>query len=291
MTEAIDLIVPPQWSHLEISSLRGTIMVIGASDTGKSTLARYLFQQLCRSGARPAYLDGDVGQSTLGLPTTMTVALAAEPGDDRFPPRGSRATYFVGATTPRGQMLPAVIGAYRLRENALALGADAIVVDTSGLVDAAEGGKALKQWKIELLAPAAVIALQQGRELEPILWPLRRDGRLRTVEWRVSPHVVVRPREARVARRRVQLARYFEQARPCLVSLHKMAVYDLDRLALGALLACQDGEGFTLGLGVVEQADRLEATIVVRTPLPDLAGVASLRFGAARWDLAGQREG
>jgi hypothetical protein len=110
------------------------------------------------------------------------------------------------------------------------------------------------------------------------------------VEWRVSPHVVVRSREARVARRRVQLARYFEQAHSCSVSLRKMAIYDLDRLAVGALLACQDGEGFTLGLGVVEQADPLQGTIVVRTPLPDLAEAASLRFGAARWDLAGQKE-
>ena len=121
MTEAINLIVPPHWSHLKASSLRGTIMVIGASDTGKSTLVRYLFQQSCRSGARPAYLDGGVGQSTLGLPTTMTAALAAGLGDDRCPPGGPRAADFVGATTLRGQMLPTVIGAYPLREKALAL--------------------------------------------------------------------------------------------------------------------------------------------------------------------------
>jgi len=71
-----------------VASLRGTIMVIGASDTGKSTLARYLFQELCRAGLRVAYLDGDVGQSTLGLPTTMTVALSSRTGDEQFTPTG-----------------------------------------------------------------------------------------------------------------------------------------------------------------------------------------------------------
>ncbi len=273
-----------------MSSLRGTLMVIGASDTGKSTLARYLFQELCRAGLCAAYLDGDVGQSTLGLPTTMTVVLPSEPGDERFNPHGPRATYFVGSTTPRGHMLPVVVGAHRLQQKALAMGAEAVVVDTTGLVDPAEGGRALKQWKIELLAPLTVIGLQWGRELEPILWPLRREARLQVVEWRVSPHVVERAREVRIARRRAKLADYLRRARPCLVSLRKMAVYELERLTAGALLAFQDAEGFTLGLGVVEESDRVEKTLIVRTPLPGLDGVTSLRFGAARWDVANQRE-
>jgi polynucleotide 5'-hydroxyl-kinase GRC3/NOL9 len=140
-----EIVVPPQWSRLEMGALRGTVMVIGASDTGKSTLARYLYQAMCREGVPAAYLDADVGQSTLGLPTTSNVALPAGPGDDRFPPRGAQVRYFVGATTPRGHMLPLVVGAYRLQQKALALGAEAIVVDTTGLVDRSQGGKALKQ--------------------------------------------------------------------------------------------------------------------------------------------------
>jgi polynucleotide 5'-hydroxyl-kinase GRC3/NOL9 len=290
VTEPADLVIPSQWTHLDVPSLRGTIMIIGASDTGKSTLARYLFQALCRAGRRVAYLDGDVGQSTLGVPTTMTVALSSGPGDGHSAPNGPQATYFVGSTTPRGHMLPVVVGAYRLRQKALALGAEVVVIDTTGLVDRAEGGRALKQWKIELLAPSVVIGLQRGQELEPILWPLRRETRLRVVEWRVSPHVTERTREARIARRRAQLADYFRCARPCSVSLRHVAVYDLEQLTAGALVALQDGEGFTLCLGVVEEAGRLDKTIVMRTPLSGLEGVASLRFGAARWDIANERE-
>jgi len=290
VTEPADLVIPSQWTHLNVSGLRGTLMVIGASDTGKSTLARYLFQELCRAGLRVAYLDGDVGQSTLGLPATMALALSSGPGDERFNPHGPRVTYFVGSTTPRGHMLPVVVGAYRLQQKALALGAEVVVVDTTGLVDPAEGGRALKQWKIELLAPSTVIGLQRERELESILWPLRREARLQVVEWRVSPHVVERLREARIARRRAQLADYFHRARPCVVSLRKMAIYELDRLAIGALVAFQDAEGFTLGLGVVEESNRVEKTLVARTPLPGLEGVASLRFGAVKWDVTNHRE-
>ncbi|HSR35520.1 MAG TPA: Clp1/GlmU family protein [Anaerolineae bacterium] len=281
-----DIVVPPQWKRLGEEDLRGTVMVVGASDTGKSTLARFLYEESCRRGLRSAYLDADMGQSTLGVPTTLNLALAGEAGDACFPPQGPRAAYFVGAVTPRGHMLPTVIGAHRLQQRALSLGADAIVVDTTGLVDQVQGGKALKQWKIELLAPGVVVALQRRRELESILWPLRRDGRVRCVELPVSPYVVARSRETRIARRRERLAHYFENAQPRLVNMRQTAIYDLEHLAIGGLVAFQDADGFLVGLGVVEEVDRLAGTVIARTPLPDLEGVASVRFGAARLDPA-----
>ena len=285
-----DIVIPSAWASLGEKSLVGTVMVIGASDTGKSTLARHLYLALCRQGRRAAYLDTDLGQSTLGVPTTLNLALSSEPHDERFPPQDVQLTYFVGATTPRGHMLPTVIGAHRLQQRALALGADAIVVDTSGLVDPADGGKALKQWKIELLAPSVVIGLQRRRELEPILWPLRRDGRVRCVELPVSPMVVARSREARIAHRRELLSRTFEGAPSQRVALHRMAVYDLERLAVGGLLAFQDGQGLALALGAVEEVDRSGGTALVRTPLASLEGVRSVRLGTTRWDLGGRQE-
>lgn len=284
------LIVPAQWERLSVEDLHGTVMVIGASDTGKSTLAQHLFQRLSRRGIQAAYLDTDLGQSTLGLPTTLNMALGAGRGDDSFPPQGPQTVYFVGATTPRGHMLPTVVGAHRLQQRALSLGAEVVVVDTTGLVDRAQGGKVLKQYKIELLKPSVVIGLQRQRELEPILWPLRRDGRFRSVELPVSPHVTERSREARIARRRERLTHYFEGAQPRLVALRQTAVYDLERLSVGALLAFQDVEGFALGLGTVQQIDHLAGTVIVRTPLQSLEGVASVRFGAVRWDLDRKRE-
>jgi polynucleotide 5'-hydroxyl-kinase GRC3/NOL9 len=266
------------------------MMVIGASDTGKSSLACYLYRELCRQGICVAYLDTDVGQSTLGLPTTLNVALAAEPGDAQFPPEGLRVAYFVGATSPRRHMLPAVVGAFQLQRKALALGAEAIVVDTTGWVDQAEGGKALKQWKVELLRPGTVIGLQRARELESILWPLRHEDRVRTLELPVSQHAIVRSRDTRIARRRDLLARYFRNAQLQLVVLQRQAVYDLERMAIGAILAFQDASGFTLALGIVEEIDQLGGGVIVRTPLVSLGDARSVRFGSTRWDLINQRE-
>jgi polynucleotide 5'-hydroxyl-kinase GRC3/NOL9 len=187
-------------------------------------------------------------------------------------------------------MLPMVVGSHLLQQKGLALGAEVIVVDTTGLVDWAQGGKALKQWKIELLAPTVVAGLQRNEELEPILWPLRKDGRVRTVELPVSPHVRERSREARINRRRDRLSQYFQGAQSRQVSLGTTAIYDVERLAVGALLAFQEAHGFILGLGVVEEIGGRGDTLVVRTPLTRLDQVASLRFGTVRWDLANQRE-
>jgi polynucleotide 5'-hydroxyl-kinase GRC3/NOL9 len=285
-----DIVTSPSWERLVTENLEGTLVVIGDSNTGKSTLARYLFQRLAQGGRRVAYLDLDVGQSTLGLPTTLNLGLAAHVGEGAFPPQGQGAAFFVGATSPRGHMLPALVGAHLLQEKGHQWGAEVIVVDTTGLVDRAQGGRALKEWKIELLAPSLVIGLQRGQELEPILWPLRRDARVRVLELPVSPLVRERSREARIFRRQERLAAYFARGRSQVVSLKKMAVYDLERLGRGALLAFQDGEGLVLELGVVQETDRPTGRVTVHSPLQDQEEVASVRFGSLRWDLQAQRE-
>ncbi len=109
--------VPPEWKRVDVSALTGTIMVIGASDTGKSTFARYLFRRLAEHYPRIGFLDCDVGQSSLGLPTTLTLLLTTSTTGDK-PPRNERLAYFVGAVSPRGHILPAVIGAYKLQRRA-----------------------------------------------------------------------------------------------------------------------------------------------------------------------------
>ena len=69
--------VPEQWESLvpQIQRTRGTVMVIGAPDSGKTTLTKYLVRELSRRGEAVAYIDGDVGQSILGPPTTQAMAV------------------------------------------------------------------------------------------------------------------------------------------------------------------------------------------------------------------------
>jgi polynucleotide 5'-hydroxyl-kinase GRC3/NOL9 len=113
----------PAWEQLGLEGLNGILMVVGASDVGKSTFARCLFRRLCTSSAGVAYLDGDPRQSSLGPPATMTLALARE-GEETFPPRGPVWRGFVGSVSPAGHMLPVLTVAARLIGAARKAGAD-----------------------------------------------------------------------------------------------------------------------------------------------------------------------
>ncbi|MFZ5918791.1 MAG: Clp1/GlmU family protein [Chloroflexota bacterium] len=286
----VDAIVPqPAWRRIDLAGLQGTVMILGDTDTGKSTLARYLYLELCRLGRRVAYLDGDVGQSSLGLPATLTIALGQD-GSPTFPPDGPRAVFFVGSVSPRGHMLPVVVGAHKLQDWAVRQGAQVVVMDTSGMVDAAVGGGALKQWKIELLQPTTLIALARGAELEHILLPLRRRPSLRLYEWPVAAAVGEKSRQARIAHRQACFRRYFADASSHDLSLEKLPVIGLDGALRGRLLALQDEAGFALALAVIENLDARRRTLTVRTPFPAVATAASLRVGDLWLETASGRQ-
>ena len=282
--------IPQEWQRIDPASLKGTVMIIGRSDTGKTTLARYLYHQLCHHYGKVGFLDCDVGQSTLGLPTTMTLALSATAEESNFPPWEEAFSYFIGSTSPRGHMLPTVVGAHELQAKAQEMGAEVIVVDTTGLVDRTAGGGALKHWKIELLQPSALVSLARGPELEHILWPWRRDRRVRVHELRVSKHVQERGRETRIRYREERFRNYFGKAGTLEVPIRRTVVFSIEEMSRGRVLALQDEGGFALALGVAQEYERSSQTLVVRTPLTSMEGVSSIRFGTLRLDPATGRE-
>ena len=112
--------IPDSWKKLDPKKLAGLTLIIGAPDTGKSTLARYLYDLLNQHSAPVAFVDGDPGQSVLGPPTTMTLGMNME--KIVFSPK-IIFRYFVSAVSPIGHMLDVLTGAARLIEKANLLGA------------------------------------------------------------------------------------------------------------------------------------------------------------------------
>jgi polynucleotide 5'-hydroxyl-kinase GRC3/NOL9 len=270
--------IPPAWERITLSALGGTLLVVGAPDTGKSTFARYLYRRLCAHHERLAFVDGDVGQATLGPPTTMTLALG-EPGDDRFPPAGPRFRTFVGDVSPRRHMLPTLVGAHRLVHKAREEGATAVVFDTTGLVDPACGGGELKRAKVALLRPTVVVGIQRGAELEHLLVPLRRSRRTRVIDLPASRGARRREVPLRQEHRAVRFHRYFEGAQPLEVVWQRLAVFPAPVFIPHRLVALEDGEGFALALGLVAASDPARNVVTLYTPLSSLAGVDAIRLG------------
>jgi len=185
----------------------------------------------------------------------------------------------VGDTTPRRHMLPMLVGAFRLRQAASQGEEPPVVYDTCGLIDPVQGGVSLKLAKIDLLQPRLLIALQRDEELEPLLAPLRSSQRVQLVELPVAAQARPKDQLARQAYRRGQFARYFAEAQELSLSWNRLAVFPRPFFHRHQLVALEDVQGFTLGLGIVLAFQPEERRLRIWTPVPSLAGVDALRLG------------
>lgn len=219
---------PAEWEAFarELGTARGTVCVLGATDTGKTTLCSYLLRALCDRGLRVAYLDADLGQSTLGPPATLSLAIYSG-SSPALPLYGilPHRMVFIGATSPEGHLLATTVGVWRLVEEARSAGSEVLLVDTSGLV---YGGAAreLKFQKIRLLRPDYLAALQRGGEVEHLLLPHERSG-VRVVRLPVSDQALRHSREQRQAFRQRRFREYFRGARGLEIALDRVGVYGL----------------------------------------------------------------
>jgi len=268
---------PAEWQDLLRRPWSGLLLLVGGPDTGKTTLSRFLYDELNRLGIRTARLDGDPGQSTLGPPATMTVELPRGPAAEGA--RWLRWRRFVGAVSPRGHMLPLLVSGARLLGVALEAGAQVVVYDTSGLVDPAQGGTALKWAKIDLLEPRAVLALQRERELEALLGPLRRLAPDRLIELAVSASVTRRTIEVRRAHRAARFGRYFRRAEERSLSWEHYAVFPASNFVRHGLVGLENADGFLVALGIVLDTDPSRRTLRVLTPARSLEAVRVIRVG------------
>lgn len=274
-----DLEVPDQWNQINTEQLRGTVIVIGSPDSGKSTLVRWLCVRLCQTHQRIGWLDGDPGQTTLGVPATINLALL-DRTKDCWP--YLLATIFIGSTSPQGHIITLLDGLRRLQKLNLATNATALIVDTTGMVDAFSGGDVLKKNKIESLQPSTIIALQRDRELEHILAPIKADRRFTIYDFSPCEAAVRRSPERRSRRRQTQFLRYFQSANQHCIQHDMIPVYGQIQPAKTSLMAFVDKMGFALALGVVLSIS--SESMEIATPLADLSNVAGLRFGTLQLD-------
>jgi polynucleotide 5'-hydroxyl-kinase GRC3/NOL9 len=215
----------PEWEAAAAHWLEsgGIVVVLGAPDTGKSTLCRYLVYRAYAAGERVALIDLDLGQSHLGPPTTLGLGFfpPRRPGDGSLFPEG---LHFIGQTSPVGAVLEVAVGCRVLCDQARGAGFDLVVVNTSGFVQG-PGALRLKRSQVELLDPTLLLALERAGELEPLLrglgaspagpppspaethptWPFLRLP--------VSERARLRTVEERRAYREARFRRYFREAR------------------------------------------------------------------------------
>jgi polynucleotide 5'-hydroxyl-kinase GRC3/NOL9 len=269
------------WTALDVSNWRGNILIFGASNSGKSSFARQLYERLLSTQRRVGYLDADVGQSSLGPPTTMTIAISGEE-EAAFPPTGPSRMCFVGSNTPCGHVSRVLLSLYRMLLFSIREQVEALVLDTTGLVDPIHGGTELKWGKVELFRPCRVVAFQGRGDLEPVLVPLRHLSGVRLHEMSTDNAVRRRSADERRAYRAARYREYFRDARRIPLPYTSLAVFPEARFLPGRLVGLEGRDGFTLALGVVERAD--EQVVWLQTPWTGRPKVAALRLGGLRLD-------
>ncbi|MEX2275698.1 MAG: Clp1/GlmU family protein [Actinomycetota bacterium] len=275
-----------EYEALVVSAVRDhrTVMFLGALDSGKSTLTRALLAAALDAGRSCAYLDADLGQTSVGPPATVGMKLVRSRDDlvsDRLAVADGLS--FVGSTSAQGHVLPLVTGSAGVLRKAHDAGADFVAVDTSGIVSGIHG-QLLKYHKMELLQPDLVVGLQRGEELQPLLGIAQRFFATEVVSLGIHPDVVPISVEQRAEHREAAMRRYFsgELHRfrvkptvflPALPPLFDLSV--LDRLLVG----CSDGAGSYLGVGYLEHVPE-DGGLRLISPVADAP--KALRLGSVR---------
>ena len=205
--------VNQHWKELEdrIVKPQQVVLVIGATDVGKSTFCRFLIEAAVDRGLKTAFVDTDVGQSQIGPPTTI--------GMKSFDPESAPVQfngiadqlYFVGDLSPHGHALEVLTGTRLMVDRARETEADFIVVDTSGYLHGT-AAITLKQHKIRLINPTSVICIGRGSELEQITAGYRQQAWLDIHYLLPHRNVRVKSIKARTDYRKSRFHAYFGAA-------------------------------------------------------------------------------
>jgi polynucleotide 5'-hydroxyl-kinase GRC3/NOL9 len=183
-----------------------TVMLVGAADTGKSTLTMYLANMAIRHGIVPCVIDGDIGQGDLAPPAAVGAAFLSKQVVDLRDVSTSTTTTtstmfeFVGSITPAGfeglmaKKLRSILDKVDPLTNLT-------IVNTDGYVS--NGGVQYKEILAKELQPDAIILLGENGTLLDSL----KTGPWQVIRARPSSQTY-KSRLERLSRRLDQFLRY-----------------------------------------------------------------------------------
>ncbi|MCR4428872.1 MAG: Clp1/GlmU family protein [Caldiserica bacterium] len=262
-----------QWGP-ELLKRGGTVFLLGGVDTGKTSLARFIYGKGCQAGLRTAVLELDVGQSEFGPPTTATL----------FFNKNERKHYFIGRFSPQGAFWRCLTAASILKREAEKRGASLIVVDTTGLVEGS-AGIWLKRTKIEILKPDLIIARERGTELGPILnrFSFRED--IKIFRDPIPPQVRKFSPKERAILREKKFSQYFQGSKEhqlradLLTFLPGPRFFEKSNGNGNLLVGLIDGEGWLISLGILLELGRMVRFV---SPIDSPDRVKAIEAGSIR---------
>lgn len=283
-----------KWNELmeELLEEGGTICLVGQPDTGKSTFAKLLISKALKRGIKVGWVDADIGQSTIGPPTTIGLAFPDQSTGDIQDVKVSQL-YFVGSTNPRGHLLPLIVGTQKMVELARR-NSDLVIVDTTGTVSG-NFGHALKYHKVMAIRPDFLILFPVENELEPLASLFENLDIFKIRRAIIPPEIRMRSRQERISYRQTKFQKYFQQAIKYRLFKGDISFYPhLENLPgkiipKNLLVGLKDKSNELIALGIV--VEEYEDSIKILAPLLDPQKVRHVELGSIRIDREGNQIG
>lgn len=213
------------------------IMCLGIS-CGKTTLIKYLANNFIREGLKGGYLDSDLGQQIMYLPTTLNlgeIKSSIISGEDI----DTENTFFIGATFPKGNHKFIVsISCKDLVDNYIETheGTDFLLIDTDGWIKQ-EAGVIYKNFFIKTVDPDVIIifhdeSIEEFQTIEDAA-RIRKDRKLFLIE-EPNKFFYEKDKEERRFLRQSQFAKVLEGYRKISIPISKNDIkfvkqeYDLE---------------------------------------------------------------
>lgn len=277
----MEIIAEPEWETIlhALSENKGITVLLGASDTGKTCLARYLVKGLLEENIKVSLVDSDIGQSTLGVPGAIGMKAFRRLDDlENF---WAQKMFFIGSVNAARRIDPIANGVRKM-VNICKRESEAIIVDTTGLV-LGEAGRELKIHKIRSVMPDRIIAIHRGDELEHILKDV---SDIRLYRLNVSANAKIRNAVVRIDYRKKRLRNYFDEnrvkeyklSRDEIKLFYKGAQIDIGNQYIreGALIGLNH-KNITMALGIVIKFD--PDAVFFKSPITSLKGINRVVFG------------
>jgi len=221
-----NLTLPGDWIQLAQNILKQypKVMVLGKTDTGKTSFIRAIGYYLIKRNKKIGIIDADIGQSTIGPPGTIGIQIL----EYRELQKGlipEEEIFFVGAISPVNCIEKFIEGIYRLFQICQKKQAEIILIDTTGLVTG-QLGKYLKCMLIKKVQPSCLVALQFESELEPILKEFE-DNSLIDI-YRLEPCLEIKSKSwrERKSRRQKKFQEYFKNRKLSDFNLSEASLID-----------------------------------------------------------------
>ena len=277
----MNIIVEKEWIKTKDDFIKNgkKLMVIGGSDSGKSTFILYLANEIFKIGKKVGVLDLDIGQSNIGPPGKIGFGKVRKNLNNLSEIKPEKM-YFIGEVSPKGNLLQLVVGSFKLLKEMEKEFLDYILIDTTGLVNGIIA-EVLKHNKIEVLDPDYIIIFENENEIDNLIKPFI-YGNKKIIKIKPSSNSIERTRLERIEYRNKKFREYFSNSKRVEIHFNENNIigYDFKKYTplQNSIVGLLDKDRFLLCLGILESINEDRDSMIIKAPIDDKNEIKFIKF-------------